>query len=168
MGIKGTKGVLQLKDVVFAKETPVKNQIARFEKQGRVVDEPELEPMVINFDRIKGRWNEAIFEKFVEAHERNDDEKYTEEEIQEVKKVFYRRLERMLTELNKVRPNEEEFPEDVEERVGNENERVAAISRRNARRTQVGVHMKTTVLKSELVALARAPEGENYLGTQAR
>lgn len=134
--------MLQLKDDIFAKETAMKNQMARFEKYGRDVDEPVLEPMTINFDKIKGRWNEAIFEKFVQAHETKDGTKYSEEEIEEIRSVFYRRLERMLTELNKIRPKGEEFPEDVEERVRKENERVAAISRRNARRTQVCFHMR--------------------------
>lgn len=140
MGINKTKGILEKKDEIYAINTPIKNQIRRFENTGASKDEPDLEPMIINFDRLRGRWNEAVFAKFLSKIEEdgyNDDEPIPQDEADKIELVFYRRLERMLTELNKNRPIEDEDPEETEERVGRIDKRVAVLSRRNARRNQV-------------------------------
>lgn len=129
--------ILRYKDEIYAEETPTKLQIEHFELEGHDDDVPSLEPMVVNWDKLKGRWNEDIFSQFIEyakgdGYEGGDD--IPEEEAEKMKVVFYDRLRWMLTVLNNNRPRPGESQEDGQARLEDRAEEKAANARRNSRR----------------------------------
>lgn len=145
MGIKSTKNILDKKDSIFARNTPIQNQIQRYEESGSDRDKPELDPMIINFNKLKGNWNEAVFTLFCETLEEEGyggvNEAHPEiadEEVEKLRDAFFKRLGRMQTELNKYRPREGEHPEDTEERIAIINAKTTSANRKIGRRKHVG------------------------------
>lgn len=154
MDITTTKDVLQIKDQVFASNTPIKNKIARYEKTGSLQDAPSLRPLWINWGNLKGRWNETVFDKFVEYAREEEywgDEDIPEDEVKKMETAFYRRLERMLTELNRNRPKEGEAVEETTQRIEESRALQAGMARRTTRRVQVCITIISENVASDLL-----------------
>ena len=135
MELNNTKDILKFRDEFLADETPLKVQMRRYEETGNDRLAPTLEPMRINWEIIKGRWNERVCELIIERVV--GEERLTEEEFEAVSGAFIKRLKRLRDELSKHRPRDGETADDVVERAESRDQDLAAARRRNARRKQV-------------------------------
>jgi len=140
IGIRVTNDILQLKDEIYATDTELQRTMSLYE-ENETDDGPQLEPMMINWKTVNGRWNEELFLQFLAYAE---DQGYAEGTIEdddedEMREMFYARINRMVGVINANRPKPKETPRQTEERVQNRNKGVLAMNRRNTRRREVGI-----------------------------
>src|SRR6266540_5299835 len=118
IGIQKTNDILQFKDEIYASDTELQRAMTCFE-EGNTNEGPQLEPMRINWKAANGRWNEELFLQFLAYAEEKG---YAEGSIQdddedELREIFYARIERMMGVINLNRPKPKETPQQTEKRV---------------------------------------------------
>jgi hypothetical protein len=140
IGIRTTNEILQFKDEIYATDTELQRAISLYE-ENETDDGPQLQPMVINWKTVNGRWNEELFLQFLAyAEEQGYGEGTIEgDEEDEMREMFYARVHRMVGVINANRPKPKETPRQTKERVQNRNKWVLAMNRRNTRRQEVEI-----------------------------
>lgn len=109
-------------------------------EEGDGDEEPQLEPMKINWKVANGRWNEGLFLQFLAYadHEGYAEGGIGEEDEDELREMFYARIDRMVGVINLNRPKPKETPQQTERRVQGRHKEVLSLNRRNTRRREVG------------------------------
>lgn len=132
IGIRTTNEILQFKDEIYATDTVLQRAMSLYE-ENEADDGPQLNPMMINWRRVNGRWNEELFLQFLGYAE---EQGYAEGRIEgddedEMREMFYARVNRMVGVINANRPRPKETVRQTEERVQNRQKEVLAMNRRN-------------------------------------
>lgn len=124
-------------DEIFASDTPLQRRMAMYEDRG--LGHPDLEPMRINWKVFNGKWNEGLCEQFVEYCVKKGfgEGNPSKDELQLVTDVFWKRLGRIRTWVNRNTPKETETFEEVDIRNAERHRNTLEIARRNSRRQQV-------------------------------
>jgi hypothetical protein len=97
MGIKHDRDLLKDKDL-FNPNTGIKCMMVAYEKdQLEATEGPTLEPMSPNWSIIEGKWNERLFQLFVDYCKENGyKERVATEDLEcEVQELFINRLTRL-------------------------------------------------------------------------
>jgi hypothetical protein len=139
IGIRTTNDILQFKDEIYAADTELQRMMARYE-EGDSDEQPQLKPMKINWRVVNGGWNEELFLQFLayaeeEGYAKGD---IDEEDEDELRKMFYARIDRMVGVINMNRPKPKETLQQTERRVQGRHNEVLSMNRRNTRRREVG------------------------------
>jgi hypothetical protein len=118
IGIRTTNEILQFTDEIYATDTALQKAMSLYE-ENETDDGPQLEPMVINWKTVNGRWNEELFLQFLAYAE---DQGYAEGNIEDdeedkMREMFYARINRMVGVINANRPKPKETPRQTTERV---------------------------------------------------
>ena len=140
IGIRTTNEILQFKDEIYATDTELQRAMSLYE-ENETNDGPQLKPMAINWKTVNGRWNEELCLQFLAyAEEKGYAEGSIEDdEEDEMREMFYARINRMVGVINANCPKPKETPQQTEERVQTRNKGVLAMNRRNTRRREVEI-----------------------------
>jgi len=139
IGIKHDADITRFKNELYSDNTPLQHEMALFESEGKG-DGPSLNSMKINWKNIRGPWNEALFLKFV-VHCKEEgyggDEELTEADEDEIRRIFFDRISRLVTVINAGRPRQNETPKETQLRMAAKNSNLRERSRQNTRRLEV-------------------------------
>ena len=141
IGIKHDTDIARFKNELYSDNTPLQLEMALFESKGKG-EGPSLNSMKINWKNIRGPWNEALFLKFV-VHCKEEgyggDEELTEADEDEIRRIFFDRITRLVTVINAGRPRQNETSKETQLRVAAKNSNLRERSRQNTRRLEVRV-----------------------------
>jgi hypothetical protein len=155
IGIRTTDDILQFKDEIYANETELKRVMALYE-DCETDEAPQLKPMKVNWKVVNGRWNEDLFLQFVAYAEEQGyaEGKIDDDDEDELREMFYARINRMFGVINANRPKPKESPQKTEKRVQDRKKEVLRMNRRNTRRREVGIF---------IFILSIADDNDSYL-----
>lgn len=137
MEIKHDQDVLEDEDI-FEPNTRIKRKMRAYEKN-QTAEGPTLEPMSPNWDNIEGKWNERLFQLFIDYCKENGDETRVETEdlVCEVQELFVNRLTRIRDLIRRSQRVEGESEASSKNRLKLRRQTVLQQQRRHTRRSQV-------------------------------
>lgn len=137
MQIKHDRDVLD-DDDLYEFNTPKKRKMASYENDEDVPG-PDLNPMLPNWDKIDGKWNEELFKLFIAYCKDNGEEDRigTDEEEYEIHEMFMDRLRRLKNLISRWKPKNNERKEAMAERLSSKHKEGLQRQRRHTRRGQV-------------------------------
>jgi hypothetical protein len=137
LGINHAEDMAKYGGEIFASDTPLQRRMAMYEDRG--FGQPGLEPMQINWKVFDGKWNERVCEQFVEYCVKKGlgEGNPSEDELQLVTDMFWKRLGRIRTWINQNAPKKTETVEEAEIRNTERHRITLEAARRNTRRQQV-------------------------------
>ena len=139
MGIKHDKDVLEDQEN-FEPNTRTKRKMKAYENN-QAAEGPTLDPMSPNWENIDGKWNERLFQLFVNDCKVNGDEAEvaTEDLECEVQELFFNRLTRLWDLIRKSRGMDGEDEESIKRRLDLKKQHALQQQRRHTRRSQVNL-----------------------------
>ena len=139
MRIKHDKDVLENKDILEA-NTRIKCKMKAYEKN-QEAEGPTLDPMSPNWEDIEGKWNERLFQLFVNYCKGNGHEARvaTEDLEYEVQELFLNRLTRIRNLIRKSQGMEGKDEDLTKKQLDLKNQKTLQQQRRHSRRSQVNL-----------------------------
>lgn len=139
MGIKHDKDVLEDQEN-FEPNTRTKRKMKAYENN-QAAEGPTLDPMSPNWENIDGKWNERLFQLFVNDCKVNGDEAEvaTEDLEYEVQELFFNRLTRLRDLIRRSRGTDGEDEESTKRRLDLRKQHALQQQRRHSRRSQVNL-----------------------------
>jgi hypothetical protein len=139
MGIKHDKDVLEDQEI-FEPNTRTKRKMKAYENN-QAAEGPTLDPMSPNWENIDGKWNERLFQLFVNDCKVNGDEAEvaTEDLECEVQELFFNRLTRLRDLIRQSRGMDGEDEESIKRRLDLKKQYALQRQRRHTRRSQVNL-----------------------------
>lgn len=123
---------------IYATDSPLQLSMDNYEL-GQGAGPMILKPMQINWEKIDGKWNGRLLELFFQHCDREDflGGALSDEDLLEVRELFFNRLRRLATIINKYRPSQTETLERFAKRVENRHNAELSRQRRTTRRNEV-------------------------------
>src|SRR5271168_1400457 len=142
MGIKHDRDVLNDKDL-FNPNTAIKCMMAAYQKdQLEATQGPTLEPMSPNWSVMEGKWNERLFQLFVDYCKANGHKaRVATEELEcKVQELFMNRLTRLRNLIRMNQGKEGKEADATNNQLKMKNDKILQRQRHHSRRSQVNLY----------------------------
>ncbi|PPQ74514.1 hypothetical protein CVT26_007985 [Gymnopilus dilepis] len=138
LGISKDIEILNNAITLYAENSTTQASMDAYEL-GQGLGPTTLKPMHVNWAKIDGKWNGRLLEMFFQhcREQHYSAEALSDIDLLEIRELFFNRLRRLATIINKYRPAKTEALEDFAKRVKNRHVSELARQRRTTRRNEV-------------------------------
>lgn len=138
IGIKRDEDIKDIDELILP-NSPLNLNMAIFERDARIATPPAFRPMRPNLNNINGKWNDKLFDHFLDHCRRKYAGKIGENEEVELLEIFKERISSMRKVMKRYRPKEGESQTEATSRANVLHLAGLDRQRRNTRRNEVRI-----------------------------
>lgn len=139
IGIRKDEDIRSIDELILPNST-LNLAMAAFERDARIAPPPTFLPMRPNLNNINGRWNEVLFDYFLDNCRKKYPGSIEDDAEEEVFAIFKERLSSMRKVMRRYSPKDGESKTEAASRAGSMHLAALARQRRNTRRNEVSTN----------------------------